>query len=104
MDKKETVTVKEENVIRPLDDNPRLSFTPKILTVFLMLAILGAFSGFLLSKTQAPAASDTPSNATAESVSKGAIFGSNDLKTFKDVAEGTLEEGGIEGEGQFHLV
>jgi hypothetical protein len=38
------------------------------------------------------------------SVQKGDVVGSDDTKTFKDVAEGTLKPGGIEGEGQFHLV
>jgi len=31
------------------------------------------------------------------------LYGSNDTKTFKDTAEGTLKEGGIDGEGAFHL-
>ena len=30
-------------------------------------------------------------------------MGSNDTKTFKDIAEGDLKTGGIDGEGQFHL-
>jgi hypothetical protein len=30
-------------------------------------------------------------------------LGSNDTKTFKDTAEGTLKTGGIDGEGAFHL-
>lgn len=102
MDKQETVN--NQNVIRPLDNSPKVSFTPKILTVFVMLAILGAFSGFVLSKGQTPSASTNSSSTSSKSVTKGAVFGSNDLKTFKDTAEGTLENGGIESEGQFHLV
>jgi hypothetical protein len=42
------------------------------------------------------------SNST--SVSKGTTVGSNDTNTFKDTAEGTLKQGGIDGEGAFHLV
>jgi hypothetical protein len=101
MDKKETVN--EQNVIRPLDDSPKVSFSPKILTVFVMLAILGAFSGFLLSRTKLPAPTSS-SSVSAQSITTGSVFGSNDLKTFKDTVEGTLKKGGIDGEGQYHLV
>jgi hypothetical protein len=102
MDKQEAV--KDQNVIKPLDSSPKLSFTPKILTVFLMLAILGSFSGFLLSKTNSAQTSNGSSTEAPKSITKGTVVGSNDLKTFKDTAEGTLKTGGIDGEGQFHLV
>jgi hypothetical protein len=36
-------------------------------------------------------------------VQSGKTYGSDDLKTYKDSTEGVLKEGGIEGEGQFHL-
>ncbi len=35
---------------------------------------------------------------------KGAVIGSNDTATFKDTADGVLQPGGLEVEGQFHLV
>lgn len=102
MDKKETV--KEENTIKPLEDSPKLNFTPKILAVFVMLAILGGFSGFMLTKVKgAPSASNSSTTAST-SATKGSVVGSNDLSTFKDTAEGTLKKGGIDGEGQYHLV
>lgn len=36
-------------------------------------------------------------------VKKGAEVGSTDTKTFRDEAEGTLQAGGVNGEGVYHL-
>ncbi len=38
------------------------------------------------------------------SVEKGKTYGVTDTSAFKDTADGTVEKGGIEGEGQYHLV
>jgi hypothetical protein len=40
----------------------------------------------------------------SSNITKGTVVGSNDTTTFKDTASGTLANGGIDGEGQFHLV
>lgn len=46
-----------------------------------------------------------PIAATGEtSTNKGEEVGSKDTQTFKDEADGLLEEGGIDGEGTHHLV
>jgi hypothetical protein len=37
-------------------------------------------------------------------VKNGEVFGLPDTETFKDSAEGYLEEGGLEGEGSHHLL
>lgn len=37
------------------------------------------------------------------SIETGKIYGSDDISTFKDTSEGKLKEGGIDGEGQYHL-
>jgi hypothetical protein len=76
---------------------------PKIkmatLLMFVALAVvLGIGVGFLPSlftKSETTAKSDTSEIKTAGIVDK---------KTFKDSADGTLKEGGIDGEGNFHLV
>lgn len=76
------------------------------IVLFLILAILGVATGFVAaqvkdSSTVKVAGPDgSVQTATAE---KGAIFGSEDEGTFVDSAEGTLREGGIEGEGAYHL-
>lgn len=85
---------------------PKAFFTPQLLVIFAVIILVGIGSGYLLSKNanSGPiSATSTGSNSSA-SLSKGATVGSNDMKTFKDATEGTLQEGGIEDEGQFHLV
>lgn len=81
-------------------------FSRKLLIILSVIVIVGIGSGYFLAKNSAilnlgPAnLSKTP----GPSVAKGTIIGSNDTKTFKDTTEGILKEGGIDGEGQFHLV
>jgi hypothetical protein len=76
----------------------------KTIAVFALIAVLGIGSGFVLSKvTKATGNQIVPLQNLGTNL-KGKTFGSKDTETFKDVAEGKLAEGGIEGEGQFHLV
>jgi hypothetical protein len=70
--------------------------------VFVIIAFFGVGTGFALSKI-----TDKQGTQLLPSVGpslKGKTFGSNNTKTFKDSVEGTLKEGGIDGEGQYHLV
>lgn len=78
--------------------------TPKVLAFFGLVIVLGIFSGYLFSgKKVSPTTSNTTSSAQNGSVTKGTVVGSNDTDTFSDTAEGVVREGGIEGEGAFHL-
>jgi hypothetical protein len=75
--------------------------------ITLVVAIaLGTLAGFGLGHAKDRSISTTPSSqSTASSddaVAKTA--GVEDKKTFKDEAQGDLKDGGIEGEGSFHLV
>lgn len=77
--------------------------------VFIMLfiaVILGIGTGYLLAGKSGAVNSPgiTKTGDITASVKKGDVFGSDDTKTFKDIADGVLKPGGIEGEGQFHLV
>ena len=71
-----------------------------IITIAVML-FAGVLTGFLLSKLnqnkQAP--SDTTTNTTNAPKTAGIL----NKEVFKDKAEGLLKEGGIKGEGNFHL-
>jgi hypothetical protein len=67
--------------------------------VLVMIAFLGVGSGFALSKITGKGALPGVGPSL-----KGKTFGSGDTKIFKDSAEGVLKEGGIDGEGQYHLV
>ena len=104
MDKKQPV---EQPLVKKIDNMSSSFFTQKLF-IFLVLAIvLGGASGYLLSGNVGKSANvATTKNGIAidsSSISKGTVVGSDDTKTFKDTAEGVLKDGGIEGEGQFHL-
>lgn len=76
----------------------------KLLFVLLIVAVLGVGTGYFLSKSSS--AKNLPginSVVNSSSAKKGEVVGSGDLSIFKDTAEGVMKEGGIEGEGQFHL-
>lgn len=78
--------------------------TPKVLVLFGLVIVLGIFSGYVFSgKKVVPTTSNTTNSAQNGSVAKGTVVGSNDTDTFSDTAEGIVREGGIEGEGAFHL-
>jgi len=77
------------------------------LLLFSLAIVLGIIGGYFLSRGKMfPASSPTNSSTSgnASSLSKGTIIGSNDTNTFKDTTEGIMKAGGIEGEGQYHLV
>lgn len=87
-------------------DNIKSAFTSKVILMLLGVVVLGVLSGYLLAAQSGNlllGKNVQSSLKNGESVSKGTIVGSNDTKTFKDIAEGTLKEGGIDGEGAFHL-
>ena len=72
--------------------------------VLVIAAALGIGAGFLLShsigtKTTVQSGSVNGSNAAA-----GTIIGSQDTSAFKDTTQGVLQNGGVSGEGQYHLV
>ncbi len=74
------------------------------IALFIILAVLGVGTGFLLSQTKGSSLIKLPASPLSKTGgSKGQIVGSADEKTFKDSVEGKLVEGGIEGEGAFHL-
>lgn len=73
--------------------------------LLVLVACLGIGSGFGLAQLSTKTGRNIPllSNQN-NSVTKGQTFGSSDTTTFKDTAEGLLQEGGLDGEGQYHLV
>lgn len=89
------------SLLRDFNAQKEKLLTPKVLVIFAAFLSLGVFSGFLLSQRGVQTAT---SGGGATSISKGAIIGSDDTKTFKDQAEGIMKDGGIDGEGAYHLV
>lgn len=102
-------TIQQENTqgvpVHSFNQSSSFSLNNKILSIFLGALVIGVLSGFFLSRNSANLGVSS-NNLTTDSknIAKGAIIGSNDTKTFKDEAVGVLKEGGINGEGAFHLV
>ncbi len=87
----------KQNLIKPLEKNEKkislTSFTLFLLIVVFFGGSLGLFLGRRLS-------SFPLTNKKIETKNKEGVA---DKKTFRDQAEGVLKEGGIDGEGSFHL-
>lgn len=77
-------------------------FTGMFLTFLSLIILFGIGAGYMLAQNGGQVGGVNVGNVTTGGGS-GNIEGTDDLKTFKDTAEGVLQEGGIEGEGQFHL-
>lgn len=93
-------------LLKSFDEGDKKPFlTIKLIVTLIVVAVLGIGTGYFLSQ-RSPTISGlkVPGKNILSSAPKGTIVGSDDTKTFKDIVEGKLEEGGIEGEGQFHLV
>lgn len=75
----------------------------QVLGILFIVAVLGIGSGFAFAQVSAKSGKSLSPLSKMGSNLKGKTFGSNDTKTFRDTAEGVLKEGGIEGEGQYHL-
>src|SRR3990167_5977630 len=93
----------EEELVKQFDSKKDKSPWVKILLVVFAVGVLGVGSGFLIAKGTAQKAGKLEQVTSTSDITKGTIFGSNDTKTFKDTAQGVLKEGGIDGEGQYHL-
>ncbi len=79
--------------------------TFSLLAIFIGVIVLGVGSGYLLTFVSGKTANlSIKKSGSASAINKGDIFGTTDVKTFKDSTQGVLENGGIDGEGQFHLV
>lgn len=87
------------STVRPLRMNPQ-SVIPVWLAIGILVAsgLIGGFSGWALS-AKSSAKSETPSQSVVTSKSSGI----KDTKRFPDAAMGILKEGGIDGEGSYHL-
>lgn len=104
MEKKDPV--RDRSLVHSLNNNLSSIFTRNLFIFLIAAIILGAMSGFILSNRQTATDGNTLTSGSVSSLStsKGAVVGSSDTKTFKDTATGSLKGGGINGEGQFHLV
>jgi hypothetical protein len=88
-----------EDILRPLDNysNQDSNWSLiKFLVLFALVIFLGTLIGFFVGNLQSK---KTVTLKTSSQKKEGVV----DKKTFRDQAEGILREGGINGEGSFHL-
>ena len=76
--------------------------TKKVIIGIVLVGLLGIGTGYYFAG--GGKSSSLITSGIVSNMGDKTVVGSNDLKTFKDVTEGKLEEGGIDGEGQYHLV
>lgn len=87
--------------------NSHRPFSPVGIIIILLAILLGVFSGFFLATRTTHQIIGTTTNNTssiAGGLKVGDVIGSNDATTFKDTTEGVMTAGGIDDEGQYHLV
>ena len=102
---------KSEAIIHSFSAEPGVPIAPHeiavkhIVLIFVLAVLLGSLSGFgmtTFARSSAQPGDTTSSTSQAKTDSKQSA-GIVDKKTFPDKVEGTLKEGGLEGEGTFHL-
>lgn len=72
------------------------------ISVFVVLVLLGVGTGYLLSRSTK--LTSESGGETGAMIKTEKVEGIADTKTFKDSAEGTMEKGGINGEGTHKLL
>jgi hypothetical protein len=92
------------SLMHNISENTVPLFSKKTIGLLLVVTLFGLGSGYYLAR----AGSQSGNNIVGKLVNKaevpaGKTYGSTDTKTYKDTAEGTLKEGGIADEGQYHL-
>lgn len=73
----------------------------QVLAVLVIVVLLGVGTGFVVA-TLTGGTTSTPGLLGTNNL-KGKTFGSDDTQVFKDTAEGVMQEGGVDGEGEYHL-
>lgn len=86
--------------------NPNNSMLKPMLFTIIIVVILGIGTGYIASNVSGigdKGPGSIKGDVVSKEIKKGFITGVDDTKLFPNTAEGTLKEGGIEGEGEFHL-
>lgn len=96
---------KDTETMRAFKSDKEEPSTLKVLFVLLLMAALGVGTGYAAAAftAQPGKKSAIPQALNPNAPQKGQSFGVEDTAEYKDTAEGVVKEGGIEGEGQYHL-
>lgn len=93
--------VQNEIIMNEGEEIPQKKTNKTVIAVYSFLILLGVGTGYLLS----PLASNRgPVSKNAPLIQTDKTAGSSDSKTFKDSALGSIEKGGLDGEGTHNLI
>lgn len=98
-------TQQTEKVFHSMQSSSGLS--SKVFIIFFVVILCGIGGGYFFAtyhNSKLPGGSASTTTTSSSGVVVGATYGTNDTSTFKDTAEGVVQSGGINGEGQYHLV
>lgn len=95
--------VEKDQIYHDFSGQSSSALPMKAIIIFIFIILLGVSAGYFLSQTKSQKIITTGS-PSASQVTKGSVFGATDLSSFKDTATGVLQAGGIQNEGQYHLV
>jgi len=104
---------KDLTAVKPSTNDDKFFFGQKkspalVVGIYLLIVLVGVGTGYLISGKKSfslGGKSTLTSEQASESGAKvGDIIGSQDLETFKDITQGILIEGGIDGEGSHHII
>lgn len=95
--------LEEQAVVHTFDseDNKKSMKNVFLFIAGIIIILMGVGTGYVLSHN---AQGTSPMSTDSSAAPAKKIVGSKDSKTFKDTAEGTLQEGGIDGEGTHKLL
>jgi hypothetical protein len=92
-------------VMQPFSDKKQGVSGGKVVFTLIIILLVGVGVGYGASLVSAKTGTSiVPSSLNPNAPTKGKIYGNGDPSVFKDTAEGVLKNGGIDGEGQYHLV
>ena len=89
-------------VVHQMEAEKHSSLPLPFLILGILLIFAGVATGYMLSSRSS--SSTTSSSGSLSSSGGKKVFGAPDAKAFTDQAEGTLEKGGIDGEGTHKLI
>lgn len=101
-----------KNIIHELEPkrssgtNVKKLMAKSIIFTVVIMVLLGVGSGYIASSVTGGSKKGTVSidgDIKSGEIKKGLVIGVDDTKQFPDTAEGIMREGGIDGEGAYHL-
>jgi hypothetical protein len=104
MEDRPLVTPVNPSTLTPQLEKKSVSRYILLIPAYLLAIGAGIYSGHILSRPGSVAESLNTTIPTAKIIKTSTEAGSTDSKTFSDQATGTLEKGGLNGEGTHHLI